>query len=176
MPGSRKTATVLLFALIVCGTAVGAVKPKPWAWTAAAAAAQLNAFEEIDAARCAGKGKPVAKRYVAFRCTATLEEPAVLWVKVRPVGKGEPCWGPTLAAVRPACLRTAGVRVREGRNTPTEEVQLKVGGPGGLYQGNVDCVPFGLGYYECEFGTGGAATVTLLRTGAVVNITQQPSP
>ena len=171
----RSLSSIAVVSLLLVAPAVGAVKPKPWAWTSSGAAAQLNLFEEIDGARCVGKGKAVTKRFLAFCCTATLDVPAILWVKVRPVGKGEPCWGTSLATVPAACLNPKGVRVREGKNTPDEEVQLKIGGPGGLYQGNVDCVPWGLGYYECAVGDGGKATVTLLRTGAVVRIIQEPA-
>lgn len=202
----RTLLAISLIALTWAGLAISAAKPKPWQWTTAQAATSLTAFREIHArvasgailsvdvlsARCVGRGKAVLRRYVSFRCAVGLREgfdessTKIFWLRVRPVGKGEPCWSfASLSAVAVGCLSAkGGVRVR-GRDESAGDLALQVslGGPGGLYQGPISCIPEGLGYFSCWFGgqaavddpNVGTATVVLLKSGAQVTVTKTPA-
>ena len=183
---------------------VAVPKPKPWHWTTAQAAASLKAFGEIYehtstgsvldqpvlSAKCTGKGKAVAKRYLSFQCAVTLgRDVKTFFVRVRPTGKGEPCWSLTsLAAVPAACLNPKGVRIR-GEDASDGDAALHVwlgssdgpfpGTPGRAYQGPSECVTAGLGFFLCAFGSdyddplAGRATVILLKSGPRITLTRQ---
>ena len=164
-----KTLAVVV-ALVVVGGASGAVKPKPWAWDARTAARQLGALELYGresgtlTARCAGKGKAVAKRYVAFQCSTTWTPrgisstpvTATAWVRVRPVGKGGACVSFVSMAKVPAVCLAKGARVGDrddARNALRLELQRQ-SGSAYPYQGPSECLARGPGYFECYFGSG----------------------
>lgn len=155
--------------LTVAETAVAKpAKPKPWMWTTATAAHQAAALDiwpdvgTLTAVRCQGKGKPFAKRYGAFRCTATFMartvagagQPVSFWVKVRRQSTGQPCASPAgLSSIPSGCLNPKGARAVGSRDDAEVETQKTVGGPGGLYQGQVGCVGSGAGFWRCWFGS-----------------------
>ena len=193
----------LLVAVFVALLAVGSadaarkpVKPAPWMWTSAVAAQRVAALDlsplndvlgSTTVKRCAGKGKRVGKSYAAFACSATFiargpsqtTQNLTLWVKVRKVGKGEPCvW--TSAAVPAACTNPKGARLN-GDDSDAEAALTKSISTGSIpFQGPMGCAAWGVGYFRCWFGvndstdpSAGWATVVLLKTGATVTVTHE---
>ena len=146
--------------------------------------------QAVLSAKCTGKGKAIAKRYLSFQCTVGLSKGVTtFFVRVRPTGKGEPCWSlMSLAAVPAACLNPQGARIRgEDSSAGDNALQRWLGSPAGPfpsssgrpYQGPIECVHAGLGFFLCAFGSNyddplaGRATVILLKSGAAVTVTRQ---
>lgn len=184
--------------LLAAGSAQAAkpAKPKPWMWTTAVAARQISSLDlsplndvlgTTTIKRCAGKGKRVGKSYAAFACSASFAargpsatpQTLTLWVKVRRVGKGEPCvW--TSPAVPAACTNPRGARLRGDDSDATAALVKKISTGSIPFQGPTGCSAWGVGYFRCWFGANAAndpsngwATVVLLRAGAVVTVTKE---
>jgi hypothetical protein len=183
---------VIVVALAVVAPATAKAKPKPWMWTSQVAAVKVGALElaplndvsgTTTVKRCAGKGKHVGKTYASFACSVTFTprgpssqpQALTLWVKVRKVGRGEPCvW--TTAAVPAACTNPRGARMNGDDSDAAGAVATKLGN----FQGPLGCAAWGVGYFRCWFGANAAddpangwATVVLLKTGPVVTVTKQ---
>src|SRR5262249_12102393 len=100
---------MVIASLFTATSAHAVVKPKPWQWTTAQAGTAVvtwnpavfpytEGLPKVYDARCTGQGKAVQKRFTAFRCdtgfgqvVGGVQRRAVLWVKVRKAGKGQPC-------------------------------------------------------------------------------------
>lgn len=177
-------------------SATNAKKPPAWLWTSAVAARQVSTLDiwptegTLSGVRCQGKGKAVAKRYGAFRCTATLtpkrladpKQPVSFWVKVRRQGTGQPCASPSGLGVIPSgCLNPSGARAAGSGSEAAAATQGKIGGPGGAYQGPVGCLGYGAGFWRCWIGTGedtassGHSVVVFLASGPSVTIVNMPA-
>ena len=184
--------------VLVFVTSANAAKPKPWSWTTSSAVIALEGTNPslwvdqgtIDVTKCAGKGKAVLKRYVSFACAGTFKPKslsgtpakATLYVRVRPVGKGQVCASlKSLAAVPKACLNPSGVRTSNSINDARVALgkyvgeQLQQDFP---YQGPTGCFGYGAGYFECWFGASdptdpnNGQAVVIMSTKPVVTITK----
>ena len=185
---------VVAAALVAATSAYAAVKPKPWQWTTAQAASALilwdpsvfpsrERMEAVNKARCTGRGKAVQGRFVAFRCvtgfgqrTGNVAKTAVLWVRVRKVGRGQPCVSLTsLAAIPAECLDPTGApRVAGDPYLGLRKAMTIRMGTGGLWSSAIECIGYGAGFYTCTFDNPaerGAALLTLTSKGAVVKVT-----
>jgi hypothetical protein len=196
----RLLLTALCALFLAAASAGAATKPKPWQWTTATATKQVAKADPgifgrgtLTVSRCVGKGKVVAKRYTSFQCAAVFKprsfsdptQRPVMFVKVRPVGKGQACISLTsLASVPAACLNPKGARSGNSDDATTklrEHLQI-VYGTTYLYQGPTDCAAYGPGYFECFYGSNdredpenGLATVLITTTTVRVTVTRQAS-
>lgn len=195
-----KVIGVVVMALCLAGVAQAAKKPQPksFMWTTATAVKMVEGANPplwaedgtIDVSRCSARGKGVAKHYVSFACLFTFKprslsgDPAsgVLFVKVRPVGKGQACVSLTsLASIPQGCL-SRGARGGGSRDDASVALAKALGvqmGTSFPYQGPIGCFGYGAGYFECWFGandpsepTNGLATV-IMSAHPTVNVTKQ---
>jgi hypothetical protein len=174
-----------------------AAKPKPWQWTTAAAATSLVKWNpipfppgssslQVKAARCAGRGKAVQRRYSEFRCVTgydnrfgTAWKTVALWVKVRRVGSGQPCVSlRSLATVPPGCLNPTGAPRVPGSLVDAgfglRRVMTTRMGTSGVWSSAIGCLGFGAGFYVCTFDNPaerGQAEVTLTTRGPTAKVT-----
>jgi hypothetical protein len=198
MAWRRLTGTIASVGIVVTLFAVGvaAAAPKPWEWTPAAAsravvAAHLAVFPslvgdtgEITAATCLGQGTANAKRFTAFRCASRVffnSKPvrqAIVWVRIRRVGKGQVCANiGSLAAIPVNCLNTTGPSRTEGTTLHAwyavrQAMTVRMGTPT-LWRAAISCLSYGAGFYTCSFESAteeGRASVTLTTDGPIVRI------
>lgn len=184
----RFTLVAATTVLVVVASSSAAVKPKPWMWDTQTAAQQVARAGLTPLGRetpsrltvkCVGKGKQIQRHYTSFACTGTLK----LFVKVRPVGKGQPCVSLTSLATVPAACMAKGTRTPGTRDDARNALRTKLQAVYQTtfpYQGPTECAGFGAGFFQCWFGINdttdpnvGTATVVLAPT-PVVNVTRMP--
>lgn len=163
-------------------------------WTPAQAAVKVGEASgvapwglERTGVACAGRGKSVGGRFVAFRCGFTYRtrglEPTTesvrVWLRVRNAGNGAACMSTvSMAAVPKGCLRARAALggVQDPGEPLRGAIQNRINpGVGGLFQGlsRMECVGLD-GWYRCSFGTDkfdGSAVVIYVRRGPLVRFT-----
>jgi hypothetical protein len=200
LAGSRVAAAALIAAVLVAALLVAdahAASPKPWQWTTghasrAVVSAHLAVFPsstgdngEITSATCVGQGPATSSRFAAFRCSISVffngkpVREAIVWVKVRKVGKGQVCANlKSFAAIPASCLSRRGAPRTEGSTLHAwyalrEAMTVRMG-TSTRWVAAIGCLSFGAGFYTCAFENAtesGSASVTLTTDGPVVHVT-----
>jgi hypothetical protein len=193
--GSSVATAVLVGMLLV--TDGRAAPAKPWQWTTghvsrAVVSAHLAVFPsrtgdngEITAATCVGYGPAASGRFAAFRCSVSVffnSRPirrAVVWVKVRKVGKGQVCANlRSFSAIPAGCLSATGRPRTDGSTVHAwyalrDAMTARMGTPT-RWVASIACLGYGAGFYTCAFENAtetGEASVTLTTEGPIVRLT-----